>query len=153
MSWLTILAPLPKPPKSWRDLPHVGPYALLDDIVRAFTGVQEPKTQTEARDPMTGDLSGFTGSQGVGYRWTERECPETSAVPAARQASTVGVDGLELIWQWVAPKLGQAGFSGFSHRHLWVRFDGPVARARFSALWATRFGGEPTFVEAETPPH
>ena len=152
MSWLTILAPLPKPPWSWRDLPHVGPYALLDDIVRTFTEVQEPETQREARDPETGEQSGFTGSQGVGYRWTEVECPETSAIPATRQACTVGIDGLELIWHWAAPKLGQAGYAGFSHRALWVRFDGPVTRTRFCTLWAARFGGEPTFVDAEMPP-
>ena len=152
MPWLTIVTPLPSPPKSWDDLPHTGPYALLDDLLREFAGIADPKTQEEPENPVTGEVSGITGTPTAGYRWAEQRCPETSVIPAARQASTVGIEGLELIWHWAAPKMGQAGFAGFSHRNLWVRFDGPATRARFSALWAARFGGEPVYVEFKTPP-
>jgi hypothetical protein len=157
MTWFLLVDGAPPSPAGWdwealASMPR--PTAFLGQLFAALSGTTElPLHATEERlVPREARVAtGFCGTKDVGYRWAERECLETSAVPYHVAVETYGLPGMEVHWHYGFDDAGQAGHAAFRHVSLKARFDDSGAERRFTQVWRKVFKTVPRWEAAPGP--
>jgi hypothetical protein len=157
MSWFSLVGGAPRSPARWNwdELTSMPtPTEFFEQLFAVLCGVSElPSHVTERRVIPREErvASGFCGSKEVGYRWVERECLETSAVPYHVVVETYGLPGMELHWHYCFDYAGQAGHAALSHVSLKARFESPDAERRFTQVWRSVFNTVPVWEATAGP--
>jgi hypothetical protein len=157
VTWFFLVDGAPPSPAGWdwdalASMPR--PTAFFGQLCAELCGTTAlPLHMTEERLVPREErvTTGFCGTKEVGYRWVERECLETSAVPYNVAVETYGLPGMEVHWDYCFDDAGQAGHAAFRHVSLKARFDDSGAERRFTQVWRKVFKTVPLWEAAPGP--
>ena len=131
------------------DLPDGSTAAVdrfLQELFLSALGVDVSSSQPTGEDENPGlerSVRGLNGTESAGYRWTERTCLETTALPMQITLQTHGLPDMQVRWEYALQHDGQAGYSRFQSGTVRVQFATAEAQSLFRSVWRKQFGTEP----------